>query len=198
MKLGFDIDGVVARMDIALVAAMNEEFGLNYGPEIFVHHNLFKNTYVEDEKLNEEIAQFMRKNVIYDKKVVANLEPYEDAAIAIRQFNRQHTIHFITGRPVEQQDTCVSWLRANNIPFTSVHAIGRADKGMVGRSLNLDFYIDDELKHLESMYKYKNRWRKGLALYRQPWNLKNQVDLSKYLTFDNWKDIIRHLGIHNR
>jgi len=198
MKLGFDIDGIVARMDIALVAAMNEKFDLNYSSDIFVHHNLFKNKYVDDPELNDEIAQHMRMEVIYNEDVVSNLEVYPESAEAIRKLSRQHTIHYITGRPVEQQNICIEWLRKNNIPFNSVNAVGRADKGLTGRSLNLDFYIDDEVKHLESMYKFKNRWRKGLALYRQPWNRKDKLDLSKYLLFDNWKDVIRHLGIHNR
>ena len=30
MKLGFDIDGIVANMSDALIEAMNSEFGLNY------------------------------------------------------------------------------------------------------------------------------------------------------------------------
>jgi len=198
MKLGFDIDGILADMGTALVDNMNSEFGLSHGVEIFVHHDLFKNKYVEDEELNKEIAEFMHANVIRNHRVVSKLEAYEDAVLAIRKISRQHSVHFITGRPVDQQNTCIDWLRKNNIPFTSSHAVGQAAKGMTGRALNLDFYIDDEVKHLESMYKFKNRWRKGLALYRQPWNMNDAIDLSKYLSFDNWKDVIRHLGIHNR
>lgn len=198
MKLGFDIDGIVANMSDALIEAMNSEFGLNYDESIFVHHNLFKNTYVDDPELNDKIAQHMRENVIYNKAAVSILEPYPNVTMALRKLARQHSLHYITGRPSEQQNTCIEWLRNNNIPFDSVHAVGKAAKGMVGRSLNLDFYIDDELKHLDSMYKFKNRWRKGLALFRRPWNQKDRVDTSKYFIFYDWEAVIRHLGIHNR
>ena len=198
MKLGFDIDGVIADMSSALIEAMNSEFELDYDESIFVHHNLFKNTYVDDPELNDKIAQHMRQNVIYNKAAVSILKPYSKVAASLRKLGRQHSLHYITGRPVEQENICIEWLRKNNIPFDSVHAVGRAAKGMTGRALNLDFYIDDEMKHLKSMYKFKNRWRKGIALFRRPWNQKDNVDMSKYLVFDNWKDITRHLGIHNR
>lgn len=198
MKLGFDIDGLVADMATILVWAMNEKYGLNYGVDVFVHHNLFKNKYVEDPELNKEIAQHMRKEVIYNHKAVLDLQPYPGVPEALKKLSRQHSLHYITGRPTDQQNICIEWFRKHNIPFDSIHAVGKADKGLTGRALNLDFYIDDEIRHLESMYKFKNRWRKGLALYRQPWNIMDRLDMSKYLLFDNWNDIIRHLGIHNR
>ena len=71
-------------------------------------------------------------------------------------------------------------------------------KGRVGRSLNLDFFMDDCSWHLADMYRYKSRWRKGLGLFTQPWNKNEVIDITKYIRFDNWKDIIRHLGIHKR
>lgn len=198
MKLGFDMDGIVADMAGAMVVAMNEKYGLNHRPEIFVHHNLFENSYVGDEEINKEIAEFMHSDVIRNPAAVLELEAHEEAAVAIRKLRRQHSLHFITGRSPEQQNTSIEWLRRHNIPFDSVHAVGKAAKGMTGRSLNLDFYIDDQLEHLESMYKYKSRWRKGLALYTRPWNKDEAVDVNKFLRFDDWNFIARHLGVQNR
>ena len=198
MKLGFDMDGIVANMSEIMVASMNEQFGLNHSPEIFVYHDLFKNSYVGDEEIDKEIAEFLHTGVIRNKEAVLSIPPYEEAAAAIRKLSRQHTIHFITARGPSQLKICIKWLRKNNIPFNSVHTVGKEPKGMTGRSLNLDFYIDDEVRHLETMYKYKNRWRKGLALFTRPWNKDAAFDGSKFLRVDDWNFITRHLGVQNR
>jgi len=206
MKLGFDIDGITANMAKAMVELINAKYNLNYDVNVFKDHNIHKNKYVEDPELNDEIAMCMRNEVIENPEAVVNLEVYEDGVEAIRRLSKSgHTIHHITSRPAVQHDATVEWLRNNFIPFDSVHVVGKSGikgvsavgKGRLGRSLNLDFYIDDQGRHLDDMYRYKNRWRKGLALYTRPWNLDEAID-SKMNRFDNWVDVIRHLGIQKR
>jgi hypothetical protein len=58
--------------------------------------------------------------------------------------------------------------------------------------------MDDCIWHLDDMFRYKNRWRKGLGLFTRPWNENESIDLSRFLRFNNWKEVIRHLGIHKR
>lgn len=204
MKLGFDIDGIVADMAQSLIDHANEKYNLNHTTEIFVYHNIFKDEYTDDDALNEEIAQSIVDNVIHDEDAIYEVKPYKEAVEAVLKLKRQHSIHFITSRRKDEKRITIEWLRKCNIPFDSVHctgsatALGESNKGMLGRSLNLDFYIDDQSEHLEAMYKFKERWHKKLALYTRPWNREEFVDNSKFVRVNNWKEITRHLGIHKR
>ena len=206
MKLGFDIDGITANMAKAMVELINARYDLNYDVDVFEDHNIHKNMYVDDPELNEEIAMCMRREIIENPDAVVALEIYKDGVKAVRKLSKSgHTIHHITSRPANQYDATVEWLRKNHIPFDTVHVVGKngiagasaIGKGRLGRSLNLDFYIDDQVRHLDDMYRYKNRWRKGLALYTRPWNINEAID-SGMSRFDNWVEIIRHLGIQKR
>lgn len=204
MKLGFDIDGITANMAKAMVERMNSEFNLDYDVDVFKDHNIHKNTYVDDPEQNKIIAMDMRTNIIENPDAVSYIEVYEDAVEAIKKLSRQHTIHHITARHANQQAATVDWFRKNRIPFDTVHVIGKdgphggkISKGKLGRSMNLDFFLDDFHWHLADMYRYKNRWRKGLGLFTRPWN-EGRPTPQGCIRFDNWPAIIRHLGIQKR
>jgi len=206
MKLGFDIDGIVADLPEKMVSYINDKYDLNHTVEIFACHDVTVNEYVDDPELNAEIANSILQDIVLNHDVMVDTKPYEDAQSAIRKLSKAgHSIHFITARPNSQYRVTGEWLRDNNIPFNTLHVIGSdgpgggmVSKGRLGRSLNLDFYLDDSLCHLEDMYIYKNRWCKGVALFTRPWNKDELLDPAKFTRFDKWDDIIRHLGIHKR
>ena len=206
MKLGFDIDGVVCDMPQAMVTFINDTYGFDYTIDVFKNHNIFDNKYVEDSDENEEIATAMLTNVIANDDAIVDLPVYPEAVYAIKKLVRSgHSIHYITSRPAEQKNTTVAWLRNNMIPFDSLQVIGNGgrkgnlvSKGKAARTMNLDFFLEDYHWHLDDLYRYKNRWRKGLGLLTRPWNKNVNIDLSKYIRFENWDEIIRHLGIHKR
>lgn len=206
MKLGFDIDGVICDMPKAMIEFINETYGFNYTIDIFKNHNIFDNKYVEDPEENEEIATAILKNIIENDSVIADLPVYPEAVEAINKFIRSgHSIHYITSRPSTQKAATVAWLRRNLIPFNSLQVIGNGgkagnlvSKGKVARSMNLDFFLEDYHWHLDDLYRYKNRWHKGLGLLTRPWNKDVNINKHRYIRFDNWNEIIRHLGIHKR
>jgi len=205
MKLGFDVDGIVADLPQLMVEYINEKYNLNHDVSIFASHDVTQNKYVEDDELSTQISLDMLENVVRNDGAMSITKPYKDGVAAIRKLAKHHTLHFITARPGSMKKSTVDWFRNCNIPFTTIHALGGdkpgecvVSKGRLGRSLNLDFYMDDSLCHLEDMYKYKNRWRKGVALFTRPWNVDELLDTDKFIRFDKWTEIIRHLGIHKR
>jgi uncharacterized HAD superfamily protein len=205
MKLGFDIDGVVADLPSMMLEYINEKFNLNHDINVFKNHDVSLNKYVDDDELSGEIATALLKDIVRNNEAVEKVKPYEDAVVAIRKLAKHHSIHYITVRPSDQRKATINWLRINSIPFNSIHVIGGngpggglVGKGQTGRYLNLDFYLDDSPWHLDDMYRYKNRWHKGVALLTRPWNVDESLDRSKFMRFDNWNEIIRHLGIHKR
>ena len=197
MKLGFDLDEVIVALGDLLVDHINNEFNIQWTIEDFIEYDLFKNTYTEDVEYNSKIArEFL--NVVKNINFQSKAKPYEEAPAFIRSLARRgHSIHFISSRDIGFENKTVEWLRKYKIPFNTVHHVGPNEKGPFGRSLNLDCYVDDHETHLESMYKYKKRWRKGLVLMTRPWN-RNSYDSSKFVRVDNFKELKRHLGIHKR
>jgi len=207
MKLGFDIDGITCNMAQAMVDLINEKYDLEYDVNVFKDHNIHNNMYTDDPELNEEIAMTMRTGIIENSETLVELPVHEEAVEALKRLYRYgHSLHHITARPSTQRKATIEWLRKNFIPFDTVHVMGsdgkegaalKTGKGRLGRSLNLDFYLDDCVWHLSDMYRYKNRWRKGLGLFNRPWNVGVAIDYTM-TRFDNWNDIIRHLGIQKR
>jgi uncharacterized HAD superfamily protein len=205
MRLGFDIDGIVCDMAQAMVDHMNEKYGLNYDITVFYNHELGENKYVEDPKLNEEITKSMKHNVIRNNDVLLELKPYDDSIRHLHVLRKNgHEIFFITSRSKDNEEATFKWLRKNKVPFDGVYVVGRKNvvgqggKGPVGRMLNLDFFIDDDFPNLEDMYRYKGRWRKGLALFTRPWNEWMKLEPDKYVRITDWPEIVRHIGIANR
>lgn len=199
MKLGFDIDGIVANMAQAMIDFANDKYGFDYTVELFGDFDITKAQYTDDHKRNEQIGRDVLDHVVYVEDAVASLKPYDEGVEALKKLKKYgHTLHFITSRPMSQRRITVEWFRDNKVPFNTIDVVGQTPKGMIGRTLNLDFYMDDKVKHLESMYKYKNRWRKGLAVFTRPWNINEPVDSTKFVRLSSWFDVVRHLGIHNR
>lgn len=205
MRLGFDIDGIVCDMAQALVDHINEKYGLNHDVTVFHNHELGKNKYVEDEELNKEIVSSMKKEVIRNNDVLLTLKPYDDSIRHLYTLRKNgHELFFITSRSKDNEAATIEWIRRNKVPFDGIYVVGRSGvvgqrgKGPYGRSLHLDFFIDDDIYNLEEMYKYKNRWFKGLAIFTRPWNEWMKLEIDKYVRLNDWPDIIRHIGISNR
>jgi uncharacterized protein len=205
MKLGFDVDGIIADMATAMIEHMNEKYHLNHTISVFHNHALGLNKYVEDEKLNKEIVNSIQENVIRNDEALINLKPYDDAIRHLHILKKNgHVLFFVTSRSKDNEGATIEWFRKNKIPFDGLYVVGQPgvvgqlSKGPFGRALNLDFFIDDDVPNLEEMYRFKNRWFKGLALFSRPWNDWLLLDSDKFIRLNDWPDILRHMGISSR
>lgn len=198
MRLGFDLDEVVVNLAEDMYTYLFDKYGIQREDAIFFNYNITKNTYSDDKELNNIIQQDLVQ-IVNDKDFQSTAQPYDDATKSIRNLKKLgHTIHFITNRPIDNKEATAIWLRRNGVPFDSLHVIGNyREKGPLGRELALDFFVDDKPSSLESMYKYKKNWKKALVLLDRPWN--SAYNCPEWvIRFENWNQINRHLGIHNR
>lgn len=198
MKLGFDLDEVIVALCDVLLKHLNEEFNLGWNMDNFVCHSLHKNVYHEDKDMDNKIRAHAIE-IVNDLNIQLTAKPCKGAPSFIRKLRKEgHSIHIITARQVGTEENTMKWLRKYKVPFNSVHHVGtKGEKGLIGRMLNLDFYMDDNERHLDSMYRYKKRWAKGLVLMTRPWN-KESYDASRFVRVNNWEELNRHLGIHKR
>lgn len=199
MKLGFDIDDVICDLVTPLSAYIKEKYAnVDWANTPYVR---FDNCACsEDPEENDVIARDIMTTA-RDPEFQASLLPFDDAVMAIKRYKKLgHSIHFITARLCSKEQIAV-WLRANKLPFDSIHTDPgdgkKHEKGKLGRVLNLDMYVDDLEENLLSMWRYKKRWRKGLLLFDRLWN-QGPYDASKFTRVHNWGEIDRHLGVQNR
>lgn len=198
MRLGFDLDEVV----VDLVTEMENYLGVNYGLEWTIHDfvkfDIMECNFHYEPEVNGRIQKDL-KTMANDADFQFAAKPYPEAQKALQLLRKAgHKIVFITSRPKQNQPLTFRWLRQHDIPFDVLEVIGHDEpKGPYGLKYKLDMYVDDCLPHLESMWQYKKRWRKGLLLLDKPWNTEF-VDKTKYLRVQNWREILRHVGIANR
>ena len=201
MRLGFDIDEVICLLSeqISNTTAEKFELTINEARELishFIQEYNFKRDNAQNET-DEVILYFLEE--AYNPETILAAPVDEEGKQVIRLLKRGgHSIHLITSRGKKFKKLTVDWLRLNKIQFDTINFVGHSgEKGVVGRALNLDFFLVDLERSLESLYKYKKRWRKGLCLLDKPWNT-DYIDGSRFIRLHNWKEVYRHLGIHNR
>ena len=198
MRLGFDIDEVIVDLTKRPLEIINEEFDTDFTLDIQKTYIIGENVYTGDAELDRKIGERFLE-LICDDELTEKAPAVKDASKYLKLFKKQgHQIYLVSHRPKRRMELTVRWLRKHKIPFDKLMAIGlEGQKGPYGRIFNLDMFVDDLMPNLENMYKYKNRWRKGLLLLDKPWN-RDYIDTNKAIRVYNWKEINTQLGINNR
>ena len=198
MRLGFDLDEVVVDLTAELEKYIDINYGIVWPADRFIHYGFRQCKFTDDELFNKRIADDL-SNIANDPDFQYQAVPAEGAVDVLHKLKHTgHKIHLISSRPKQNQPLTFRWLRSKGIPFDSLDVIGHSEqKGLYGFKHDLDMYVDDLVKHLESMLLHKKRWRKGLLLFDKPWN-RVPIDGSKFKRVDGWYDILRHVGIQNR
>jgi len=152
----------------------------------------------KDKENNQKIIDDMLYRIT-QPDFMSEAAPYGEAVSVLTELKRRgHKIYFITSRPKQLQPDTFKWLRKHGIPFDGLKVLGKKiPKGVYGRNLHLDMFVDDLPENLESMWKFKRRWRKGLLLLDRPWN-KGKLDGTRFKRMNDWQDILRHVGVQNR
>lgn len=100
--------------------------------------------------------------------------------------NGGHTVFYITQRPEEVRFATWHYLNRHHFPFEENLYIVDGSKTTLGRSLDLDLYLDDREKNVSEMSAVCLT-----VLMAQPWNLDFQ---DKYPTIHNIKEILKFIG----
>ncbi len=186
MKLGFDLDEVIVDLTNPLSELANTHYNLELSQDSFRIYNFKNNIYVDDVELNKEIIDFL---IYYanDAEFQFKAEPYIKSVNTMRYLKwLHHTVYFITSRPIENTELTKDWLRKYNIPYDELIVLGHGvEKGPVGKNNQLDFFLDDRISHLESMWEHKRYWPVGLFVIDRPWNRYSE----KFNRVYDWSDI---------
>jgi uncharacterized HAD superfamily protein len=174
MKLGFDIDGVIANFADPLIRTVKKNYGLQIKESDITSFdiNIFLGiTKAEEKQLIEEILS-------------GDLPLYGGAKETIEQLSKEgHSIYLLTGRWSHMRDLTQTWLKEKDIAYTELHLLPLGKKYQVNVE-GLDVIVEDSLEEaLEWTTKVKN-----VLVFDRPWNQSLNV---KGLTrrVHSWKEI---------
>ena len=168
MNIGLDLDEVIVDISSQLVKLINKTYGTSHTMEVFQDYNFFVNDYLGTPEGNLDVANSLVKWV-NDPEFIARLDPFPCAMDVVNSFIEEgHTVHFITARREHLHESTRQWLLDHDIPHNSLYVIGMDTcKGMIGKTLALDLYVDDYHENVIPMLK---KTKAKVFLVNRPWN----------------------------
>ncbi len=140
LRLGIDLDGVVADFNAGWISRYNQQFGTELLPEhVDVWDAPTTLTHFTD------MRQFWRwaRTSGEGASIFRILEPYSGALDALGRLARNHHVVVLTTKPSFAVHDTFEWIAEHRLPTTEVHIVD--DKSDV----DCDVYLDDADHNLE-------------------------------------------------
>ncbi len=147
MKIGIDVDGVLANFNYGAVALYRDVTGRDlflpgddYDPPVW--------NFAAHRGYTKEETSAVWERIKASSRFWRDLPLYEENCRALTRFARlrsENDVYFITSRlGLNAKDQTEGWFRGNALVFDpTVLIVGTGQKGNVAKALNLDCYIDD-------------------------------------------------------
>lgn len=182
LRLGIDLDGVVADFTKGWMGFYNREFGTDLAVEDSVAWNgLVELTHFAN------MREFWKWSSDLDgKSLFWHLETFPGAVEALQSLRADgHHIAIITTKPAFAVHDTFEWLARHRIPTTEVHIL--EEKWRV----DCDVYLDDSPMVLPGLVKH--RGDRTICRFVRPWNdpVDGTVDVSN---FEEFRDLVSRLA----
>lgn len=175
MRLGIDLDGVVADFNAGWIRLHRDEFGSELHPEMVV-------TWDGLHELGgfADMRAFWRwaRGNADRPSIFRHLDPYPGALETLHRLDRAgHAIVIVTTKPRWARVDTLRWLADHDVPTAEVHMTNRKHEVVC------DVYLDDAPHVLHDLVRY----RPGSVVCRfvRPWNepVDGAVDISGWEDF---------------
>ncbi len=159
LRLGIDLDGVVADFNLGWTDRYNAEFGTDLHPDDVVEWDAPTGLTHFDG-----MSEFWNwaRSAGHGKSIFRILEPYPGAVEALHDLAGRHQIVIVTTKPAFAVSDTHEWLAEHDIPHAEIHIV--EDKATVA----CDVYLDDADHNLESLR--RGRPNAMVCRYVRPWN----------------------------
>ncbi len=205
MRIGVDLDDVIAVCAVPYLRAFAQRFGVELPDESEIGWHLLERM---DEKVSPEQRERFRVD-LYDGRFFGELEVYEDAPATLERIVAAgHEVYFITARAERRRVITETWLREKGLidHAKAVHlrphgdftptVRGRYDasgsarfKVSLARELELDRFCEDDVVVSRSLAEAGiHVW-----LFDQPWNRELEHPLVERVS--SWSDVAATLGL---
>lgn len=182
MRLGIDLDGVVADFNQGWVDLYNRQFGTH----ITLEDSKRWEAMLEEAHF-ETMDQFWEWAADIDgHSLFWHLEPYPGAVEALHDLNAEgHEIVILTYKPDYAIEDTYGWIRRHGIPTAEIHIL--EDKWLV----DCDVYLEDGPHVLPGLVEH--RPNDTVCRYVRPWNhpVPGAIDVKD---FDEFRDVVFRLA----
>jgi len=176
LKIGVDIDGVIADFVTAFRKLVEKRYDVSLSENDIYAHDLFLVLGVPEQ----EAKELIRETLVTKLKLVPN------AKKSLAYLSRYHKIFVITARPKDLLEQTRKWLKSNGISYHEIVHQNEGEKH--GSKLKLDVIIEDNLT--EAI-----RWKgkaKNVLVFDHPWN--KSLNVRRLITrVRSWEDIVRFI-----
>ena len=203
MKLGIDIDDVVAECAVPYLRRFAAEYGVELPAE--------PGWQVLNDRTGvpqEEIDRFRMRT--YDSDFFGSLEPYADCPVVLEQLVQAgHELYFITARAERRRVITETWLREKGIldhakavhlkpagDFDPARPRGRYDpdssaryKVRLAQELELDAFCEDDRTISVALAEAGIR----VFLFDHPWN--RDIEHARIERVSGWTDVAEKVGL---
>ena len=159
MRLGIDLDGVVADFNAGWIRHYNDQFGSQIGLDAVDHWDAIPSlTHFENMSGFWTWARDFNGHSLF-----RHLEPYPDAIETLTTLARaRHQIVILTSKPYFAISDTFAWIADNKIPTREVHILDQKWR------VSCDVYLEDAPKHLNGLVKH--RAEATICRFVRPWN----------------------------
>ena len=173
MKIGIDIDNVIANTFRDLIPHFNRFIGRQADPH--------------------EVIRIMRQDKIkmlayyfsaWKNRIMTRVSLIEGAAETIRDWHKKHNISLITSRLLLFKRQTKHWLNQHSIPYHELHHARERTKHR--KADGCQVFIEDNLEECEVLADHCER----VFLVDHPWNRKDPAK-KNIIRVKNWEEINR-------
>jgi 5'(3')-deoxyribonucleotidase len=178
VRLGIDLDGVVANFNAGWMSRYNEERGTALTPDLVDHWDGMVE--LTDFETGRDFWRWARNGD--GPGLFRHLPVYPEAVPALDRLALNHEIVIITTKPRWSISDTYAWIADNEIPTREVHITGRK------WTVDCDVYLDDGPHNLESLV--LERPDRTVCRFVRPWNeaVPGAVDVDSWDTFESLVD----------
>lgn len=178
MKLGFDIDGVIANFAGTLIQTIKKNYGLALTEQDIKSFSLSIVLGITKTEETQLITDILYKD----------LPLYPGAKETLTQLSQEgHSIYLLTGRYAPLRELTESWLKEKGVPYNDLRLLEMGKKYQVNIE-GLAVVVEDSL---EEALEWTNKV-KTVLIYDHPYNQTlNVKNLTKRV--HSWSEIYREI-----
>ncbi|MEA2024439.1 MAG: hypothetical protein U9N79_09150 [Actinomycetota bacterium] len=179
MRLGIDLDGVVADFNTGWVNRYNDEFGSNVSSD-----------QVDSWDAMGDLTHFESMGAFWKwasrgthGSVFRHLETYPDALGALTRLSKRHEIVIITAKPDWAVHDTFAWISDRRIPTREIHVTEAKWR------VPCDVYLDDSPRQIVELH--TNRPEAIVCRYVRPWNkpVPGTRNIHSWVEFETFIDV---------